>query len=409
MGKKRIQPYEALKLPDPGSVSFEEPRLLQAYREFCSKLSYTRYGNGIVSDGHYFQFDHEDIFPGKDIPKLCLLSALLHPDRRDLQDIKHKLGAVWRYGRDVLRIKELPPFSFTLGAAFRKFRRFSESLDYQTLNKNTVASEFIGQANSTILHSPGLTWYVEFSARCYNDDWAMILCDTDAEVHPTEAFPTIIGFARMDDLLRNLAAVFVDQEDFYFCHGTIIWPGLGELPNICMLRGAEGENSYGEFFIQLDDHELDYLRKKYGSLENSELLRKIDHILYGYYLSDLTPEFYDDIIEKFGRPKNPWYLENIIKKLDDEEERRYPPKRKVIVRDLPEDHPSRKHSAVYATLHKSHKSSSNVPEESPMTEHQSTKRPIPQKQKPQSMIEQLMQEEGLTEEQAFRLISDTLL
>lgn len=136
-----------------------------------------------------------------------------------------------------------------------------------------------------------------------------------AENEQSQAFPTILGFAKAGLLDRN-AARLLAEEDTYSQPAP---SGLGfdpahDLPVACWLRWGEfDEINCAPFLLCLDNAELGYLRQHYGDLMNRTMVETLQAI------ASEAGVGLEDIIELYGRPTRPDYLDAIRKRQQEEE------------------------------------------------------------------------------------------
>ena len=301
-----------LGLPDPKEKTLQDTKLISTYRDFCNSMSRDPADRFIKCDGNFFR-DLDSWIKKKNFSRFYLLCALYHPNKAQTDNIRKRLSYFINY-ENQRGVFSGHVYSPKILSSYRQFLEFRNSSDYKTLTQNTVAGKTIGSVKAENSNAPVLNFCFELHISRYNKDWAVVLWWGDAEDMPLDAFPTILGFAGMDDLEKNVAALMIEEELFTMYGDFHEEGGVTDLVSLAWMRDGNfsDENfSYASFFLQFSDKELNHLRKEYGTLKNRKLLETVQEI-YSYDEEiDLTK-----IAVDFGPPKGPGYFKELKVWLD---------------------------------------------------------------------------------------------
>ena len=299
--------WELLGLPDPRSVTLNDPKLARLYQDFCKQLcgdSLVVYANNI----EFLSITQDDHQANK--TKVELLSALRRPRRKEIakmRQLRHK------YITYAIRVEASDTFPDTQWLQLiDAYENFKTTSDCKKLTAGRTPSQSIATLESWFSNAPGYCWSSSIDVVGFNSSWSAVYFRGDCEDNVSNAFPWPVGFCRRKHLNRSLATLL----DFknYQCGAwdnaanTIAGP-INDLVEVCWCRFGENEDTYGEFFLQFTDDQLDIFREVYGSLTSRDLIDQLLELRIKFDL-DLA-----DVVNTYGPPHDGSYLKNIEQKL----------------------------------------------------------------------------------------------
>ena len=311
-------PIQELRLPDPERVSLSCPQLLAVYMDFCQSLEYCEEQMAIICNSDFFIFS--DNITELDFPKFRLLSALCRPDDDDISGIKEGLSYVekvdHRRGIHKGHIRK-----FSAASALREFANFRQSADYRTLTEDTTESIPLIDFHVELMSAPGMTWTSHRSVIQFNNDWALALYFGDSEDREVDAFPTVLGFVRLDPLHRSFGHLALKNQYAWISEGSFILSSgctllQEQMLSLCMMMDKDYPPKYGEMVLGLNDEEMETISKVYGELDSAIFLKELDELYYEF--DELPSE-----ILNYARPIRPGFLKQAkeaIKQKNDEQD-----------------------------------------------------------------------------------------
>lgn len=277
-------PIHALGLPDPDGSPFPDPAISVLYRRFCASLKFCdESGTSITCDTDFLNLDMKHA--PEYLPQVRLIAALFRPTESDLETIRERSGIEEAFTHGLgysrkERVSLLAPRVF-----FREFRRFTQTDEYQAFVEGKPYPSVLVRIDTTISSSPGASWYTSQVIRRHSVDWAMIFEYGDCENEAGEAFPLIMGFAKISSLRRSAGTVYLSRgprmgglPDNY---GMNLPAGGGEeepilstqdkeVLSLCFSTSdgvgprREYEAGYGKLLLGFPDHVLDRVSRKLG-------------------------------------------------------------------------------------------------------------------------------------------------
>ncbi len=306
-------PCALLGLPDPRAVVLEDPQLASVYAEFCDHLAADPHGRFVRADGCVFWNRWTGGCDDR-LAALRLLAALYHPNPTQVEGVRRRLGEFVRYRN---RRGEFSGhvYDHEVLRCFEAFRDAGQAAghaaDHATLTAHTCKGRTLGRLRDDHGAGPGFTFSADLHLSRYADRWAIILFFGDAENDPHEAFPCVLGFARMDQLERN-AACLLDQEDLFHSPTTFIMHrGVSDLVALGWYGGEE-EPCVAPFFCQFSDRQLDAFRRAPGGLLDPDLISMADHLV-----GELGSPAAEEMVARFGPPTGPEYLDEVVRRLEE--------------------------------------------------------------------------------------------
>jgi hypothetical protein len=315
---KAEHPIHLLGLPAPEKISLSCTQLHTVYRDYCQSLEFCGNQMAITCNSDLFCFS--DNITESDLAKFRLLSALCRPDEDGIGEIKERLRDVEKFdnrsGIHKGHIRKIHA-----ARALREFANFRQSADYQTLTEGTTPSIPLMGFSLELMSAPGMTWSSHQSVVRFNQDWAIALYFGDSEDREVDAFPTVLGFVRMDPLHRSFGHLVLKNQYAWVSEGSFLFssgctPLQAQMLSLCMRMDEDAMTpKYGEMVLELTDEEMETISKEYGELDSSKFLKELDEL---YYEFDASPS---EIIH-YARPIEPGFLDRakvVIKRKYDEQ------------------------------------------------------------------------------------------
>ena len=266
-----VLPTEVLDLPDPETLILHDDKILEAYQKFCLTLQYSSGQDFVLANPEYARFHTLKDGDIDGIARLRLFSALIHPDKDYLKFLFDRTFDVNHIDMQQGKFTG-HKYQFGIGQAFHEFVTFSETDDCKQLSSGTEPFHLIETLSGEIASAPGFTWLSAVHFTNWTKDWGLALHYMDSEDEQTHAFPTILGFFKMDTYPYSAARLLTEIPQWYY-HFEDAYVYGSDLLAFCWVRlGEEGKFNLGRHLLELDELSINALQKHYGGFGTSNFI-----------------------------------------------------------------------------------------------------------------------------------------